>query len=122
MLNFLFLSLSCFSLLANGQFSFSFNNYTKFISGNVNIILSAPHEGPLRPDDIPDRTYDKLGNIVSDGRTSLIAEMTRDELTKLFAANGLPNVRPFLIMNNLHRYKKKAILSFSDSRQYFKEN
>ena len=97
------LSLFCFwGYFVNGQTIFGFNNYTRLTMGNINIILSAPHEGYSRPDEIPDRTSDKLGNVLSDLRTSLIAEIVSEELTHLFSQIGI-KATPFLIVNYLHR-------------------
>ena len=79
----LFLSFSYGNLIL-GQYKYGFENYTRLSIGNINIILSAPHDGELRPSNIPDRSSDRNGNIVSDSRTSLIAQLVSEELTKLF--------------------------------------
>ena len=98
----LFLFFSCGNLIL-GQQKYGFENYTKLSVGNINIILSAPHDGELRPSNIPDRTSDRLGNIGSDRRTSLIAQLVSEELTKLFFGSKIDG-RPFVVENYLQRY------------------
>lgn len=75
------------------------NNYTVFYSGNVNILISIPHDGPLLPSDITNRTSDSAGNLVTDYNTRKLGLFLRDELAKLLGKT------PFAVVNNLHRIK-----------------
>jgi hypothetical protein len=77
--------------------------YTEFEFGNVNILLSVPHDGSLRPADIPDRVVDPSGNILRDSNTRHFAQVVRDELVNLLSNYYGYNVKLFVIYNNLHR-------------------
>jgi hypothetical protein len=81
-----------------------YKNYTQLEVGNLNILLSVPHDGYLRPDDINNRTNDALGNLLNDLNTRKIAQIIRDELMILFLVRNGINARPYIIYNNLHRY------------------
>ena len=80
-----------------------YKNYTQLEMGNINILISIPHDGSLKPADIPDRETDALGNLKSDLNTRKIGQVIRDELMILFLTRVGMNVRPFVIYNNLHR-------------------
>ena len=80
-----------------------YKNYTQLEIGNLNILLSVPHDGYLRPDEISNRTTDALGNLLNDMNTRKIAQIIRDELMILFLVKNGVNARPYVIYNNLHR-------------------
>jgi hypothetical protein len=80
-----------------------YKNYTQLSLGNINIIISAPHGGSLRPVDIANRTEDALGNLVDDMNSKEIAQVIRSELNSLFQRANLSNSMPFMIANNLRR-------------------
>ena len=80
-----------------------YKNYTQLEMGNINILISIPHDGSLKPADIPDRDSDALGNLKSDLNTRKFGQVVRDELMILFLTRVGMNVRPFVIYNNLHR-------------------
>ncbi len=81
---------------------FGYKGYTEFEFGNINVLLSVPHDGALRPADIPDRT-DPYGNILRDSNTRNFAQVVRDELASLLSNYYGYNVKLFVIYNNLHR-------------------
>lgn len=77
-----------------------YKNYTTLETGNINIIISVPHNGNLKPTNIPDRVD---ANVANDLNTRRLANVLRSELQRLFwVENGL-TATPFLIANNLHR-------------------
>ena len=80
-----------------------YKNYTQLEIGNLNILLSVPHDGYLRPEEINNRTTDALGNLLNDMNTRKIAQIIRDELMILFLVKNGVNARPYVIYNNLHR-------------------
>jgi hypothetical protein len=84
---------------------FGHKNYIELELGNVNILLSVPHDGPLRPVDMPDRTHDPYGNVLRDSNTRHFAQVVRDELVLLLSSHYGFAVRLFVIYNNLHRIK-----------------
>jgi len=86
--------------IANSQVIYGYLNYTEYHVGNVNIMISIPHDGYLKPKNIPDRTSTDAGII--DYNTWKLGTMIVDELVKLF---GQENKRPHLVVNNLHRIK-----------------
>jgi hypothetical protein len=72
--------------------------------GNMNILISVPHDGQLKPSTIRDRACDQIGNLKNDINTRKFAEVLKDELISLFLAkNGTSFFIPFTIYNNLHR-------------------
>ena len=75
------------------------NSYTIYYAGNLPIIFSAPHGGPLTPAEIPDRTS---GETVTDTRTKEMAQYVWQEV---FALTGK---YPHVIINNLKRIKMDA--------------
>lgn len=80
------------------------------VVGNMNILISAPHDGPLKPDDIHDREKDSNGNYKNDTNTRKIAHVLSEELTRLFSAERKTPLSPFVVYNNLHRYLRFRIV------------
>ncbi len=72
--------------------------------GNLNILISVPHDGPLKPEDIHDREKDSNGNYKNDSNTRKVARVLSEELTRLFSIDKESLISPFVIYNNLHRY------------------
>ena len=70
--------------------------YTQYTAGDLPLIVSAPHGGSLRPDEIPDRTW---GTLVQDRNTWDLAMRIRAALYE--HTGGYPH----LILSNLHRVK-----------------
>jgi hypothetical protein len=89
------------------QVVYGFKNYTEMVLGDLNILISVPHDGLLRPAAISNRTEDSIGNLISDFNTRKFANVLRSELVSLFANNKTANSQgghyPFIIYNNLHR-------------------
>ena len=75
--------------------------YTTMYLGNLNILISAPHGGTLKPNDI----VDSFNSNKNDRETRLVAELVRHEISELFedCTDG-STPAPFLIVNNLARY------------------
>ena len=77
--------------------------YTELELGNVNILLSVPHNGTLRPADIKNRDSDVFGSLKSDNNTRRLGLGVRNELENLFLTRKARHAVPFMIVNNLHR-------------------
>lgn len=90
----IFLLLSLLKNLTQGQIFGSYQ-YTEFYSGDLNVFISIPHDGTLKPTDITDKTNpDPI-----DYNTRQLGLKLIDELKILFGKT------PFAVINNLHRYK-----------------
>lgn len=77
-----------------------YNNYTTLETGNINILISVPHNGKLKPTNIPDRVDNCIS---SDVNTRILVNTLRSELKRLFWEEKSIDAMPFLIANNLHR-------------------
>ena len=102
----LFVSICCFNLsiaqtFETGETYFGANDYIEYQAGNLPIILSAPHGGGLRPDDIPDR--DCSGCVYV--RDSYTQELAREVSAAIQQKTGC---FPHMIINRLHRVKLDA--------------
>ncbi len=75
-------------------------NFTGIYLGNLNLIITAPHGGLLKPDNIQSRTEGNLG----DTNTLQLSIELKNELASIFKANGYQNNKPFLVYNELHRW------------------
>ena len=82
--------------------------YTEYRAGDLPIVVSAPHGGSLRPEEIPDRTF---GTTAQDRRTM---ELARAIDTALFDRTGR---RIHLIINQLHRIKLDANREIEEAAQ-----
>lgn len=93
---------------------FSAHQYIEYIKGNVNLILTVPHGGRLRPKSIPNRetgiVVHKRG--VSPGKDAgtirVKSDKSTQELANYLKANieiMTRNSRPHVIINHLHRSK-----------------
>ena len=92
--------------LALGQAQiYGSNGYTTFMQGNINIMLSVPHDGWLKPTSIPNRTCDPLGNLMRDTNTKNFTLVLVQELSSLLSAQYGFAATPFVVFNNLHRVK-----------------
>lgn len=60
-----------------GQSYFGQQQYIEYIAGNLPVVLSAPHGGRLRPDEIPDR---EKGTFAFDSNTQELARAVAAEL------------------------------------------
>src|SRR5436190_8114704 len=60
-----------------GQTYFGRNDYVEYLAGDLPVILSAPHGGRLRPEEMPDRT---AGTFAFDTNTQELARAVADEL------------------------------------------
>lgn len=86
------------------------NEYTGIVLGDMNILISAPHGGLLKPDNIEDRTATNYG----DYNTLKFAHELRKKIENKFQAAGLTKHSPFLVYNELHRYFANLIIFFSN--------
>lgn len=84
-----------------GKSYFGQKNYIEYIAGNSPLIISAPHGGSLKPNDIPDRLCDGCSYIM-DANTQ---ELARAIQTSVFQQWGC---YPHIIINRLHRVKLDA--------------
>jgi hypothetical protein len=98
----LFLAYACPSSIAqsSGTLIYGYKNYTVLEVGNINLLLSIPHDGNLKPSNIRDRTVDT----VIDYNTQNFGKAIRDELIYLFKTKKNVDARPYVVYTNLHRY------------------
>jgi len=96
---------------------FSNHQYVEYRPGTLNVILTVPHGGQLKPKHLPNRDFGSLvnGRLVFDHKypkdQSLTVRTKGDKFTKELAT-ALSNVvegktgrRPHVIINHLHRLK-----------------
>ncbi|MBU1101804.1 MAG: hypothetical protein KKA84_15510 [Bacteroidetes bacterium] len=84
------------SCLIPGQSYFSTGGYSEYVHGNLPIVLTAPHGGYDKPEEINDRTRSALNQ---DIRTM---ELTRELSKRIYEVTGK---YPYVIINKLHRIK-----------------
>lgn len=77
----------------------------EYQAGTLPFIITAPHGGLLRPDDVESRTE---GNLKNDARTQQLARLVADALTE-------GDDRPHLVINRLHREKLDANRPLEDA-------
>ena len=82
-----------------GSVYYGRENYIEYHPGNIPIVLSAPHGGQLKPEEIPDRTY---GTTVTDDNTYELTKVIMDTMKVRFG--GTPHV----ILCRLKRTKLDA--------------
>ena len=85
--------------LAHGQNINGYNGYTTFYPGNINILISAPHGGTLKPFQTPESVNKPSGG---EG-TRELAFNVGYELNSFFHTVGKPYGKPFVVLNNLDR-------------------
>ncbi|SFB83306.1 hypothetical protein SAMN05421747_101404 [Parapedobacter composti] len=81
-----------------GQVFFDEPRWTECVVGDMPLIISAPHGGAVRPAHVPDRTCPNA----TVGTDLYTMELARDIAEELYQTYG---VRPYLIINHLHRIK-----------------
>jgi len=91
-----------------GETYWGTNQYIQYRAGNLPIIISAPHGGYLRPDEIPDRTWGSRGQ---DFRSK---EYTIEVFDNMFEITG---GYPHVIINELHRIKLDANRDIGEAAQ-----
>jgi hypothetical protein len=84
------------------------NQYIEYIAGNLPVIISAPHGGYLKPEEIPDRTWG------SRGHDTFSQEYTRCVADYLFEMTGR---YPHVIINKLARIKLDANRNINEAAQ-----
>jgi hypothetical protein len=87
---------------------FGRNQYIEYIAGELPIILSAPHGGSLRPDEIPDRAY---GTTVTDLNTGELARAVDSALVRLTGKHA------HVVIVRLHRVKLDANRDITEGAQ-----
>lgn len=93
----------CFNfIIAQNEFIQGHKSYITLLTGNVNILISAPHGGSLS-------TLDMMSNVLenstkNDLNTKKVAILVREELSALFRECNDTKSVPFLIYNNLLRF------------------
>lgn len=101
-------------LIQPGESQFGRNNYIEYSVGNLPIIISVPHGGQLRPNEIPRR---KQGQFTWDYNT---LELSKLISRKFFDTYGK---YPHLIICHLHRNKidaNREIIEATDNNEYAK--
>lgn len=84
------------------------SGFVEWQQGDAPIIISVPHGGGLRPDELPNRTY---GKTARDGRTM---EIGRELRSAIFEATGKT---PHLVLCHLHRSKLDANREVEEAAQ-----
>jgi hypothetical protein len=92
------LTSSC-PLHAREEVFFGDKEYIEYIPGTLPLIISAPHGGALKPEDMRNRT---TGKTDKDGNTQELARLISEELFKKHGG------KPHLIICRLHRVKLDA--------------
>ena len=77
---------------------FGTKDYVEYVEGNMPFVISIPHDGTLRPEDIPDRTCIGCSKN-QDIYTIEIGKAIREHIFKL------TGFYPYLIISHLHRAK-----------------
>ena len=97
-------------------------HYVKYIEGNMNLIITAPHGGGELPSSIPDRTpgcfssnkclyrYGCLPQNANKCSVKTLGDRYTSEMAELIFEHVrmLTKATPYLIINNLHRKKMDA--------------
>jgi hypothetical protein len=89
--------------LVAGTVYFGANQYVELIAGSLPVIVSAPHGGALRPEQIPDRAPGPEVVLVADANTE---ELARDVADAFRDVTG--GAAPTVIIMRLHRTKVDA--------------
>ena len=105
---------------AGGTYAiFGAKGFSKYVQGTLPVVLSSPHDGPLKPASIPDRTYGVTGN---DSNSRPTTWLVARELA--LATGRMPHV----VVNRLARIKldanreiKEAAQGNADAEQAYKE-
>ncbi|MBT4416435.1 MAG: hypothetical protein HOJ63_01755 [Flavobacteriaceae bacterium] len=84
------------------------NNYIEYYSGNLPLIIAAPHGGAMMPLEIPDRT---AGTMATDKNTKELSKAVMNVLKSNFGS------RPHVIINNLDRKKMDANREVNEATQ-----
>src|SRR4051812_25103680 len=94
------LTLGCAAIVAAeegrqpGQSYFGRNRYIEYLAGDLPVIISAPHGGRERPEELPDR---EQGTFAFDTNTQELARAVADEL------HARTGHWPHVILCRLHR-------------------
>jgi len=106
-------NLSYTQIYTAGETYFSDQQYIEFQTGNFPLIISAPHGGILKPEEIPDR--DCSGCVYTrDTRTQELARFLAEAIQEEIGCF------PHLVINRLHRSKLDAnrdLMEASDSNE-----
>ncbi len=73
-------------------------NYVEYLEGNMPFVISIPHDGMLKPEDIPDRSCTRCAK----NQDIHTMEMGRAMREHIFKLTGL---YPYMIISHLHRTK-----------------
>jgi len=95
--------------LVPGQSMFGKNDFIEYVVGNLPIIISVPHGGYLKPENIPDRDLGTPGR--QDTGTQ---ELAREIVAEFRDRTGKV---PHVIINRLHRSKLDANRELFDAAQ-----
>lgn len=92
-----------------GQTYWGRNHYIEYIAGDLPLVLSIPHGGTLRPDEIADRTWGARA-----GPDPHSLEYALEVADHLYDLTGH---RPHIIINHLHRIKLDANRDLEEAAQ-----
>jgi len=79
---------------------FNAEEFVDFEAGNIPLVISVPHGGELKPNEIPNRTCNDAVNVMDE----FTIELSQAIMTA-FAKTGK---KPYLIVNKMHRSKMDA--------------
>jgi len=88
------------ALIIDNSVPFDAKEYVDFESGNIPLILSVPHGGELKPNQIANRTCNDAVSVM-DEYTIELAQAIVVEFAKI-------GMKPYLIINKMHRSKMDA--------------
>jgi len=91
-----------------GETYFGEKNYIEYLAGNLPIVLTAPHGGDLKPDEIADRDCDNCVYV----KDSYTQELIRETVE---AINEETGCFPHAVINLLHRTKLDANRAIGDA-------
>ena len=91
-----------------GQHYYGRRDYVEYIPGELPVILSSAHGGPLVPEEIPDRSYGVLRNDLNSLELTLAMRQALIDLT---------GQAPHVILSHLHRSKLDANREVEEAAQ-----
>ena len=103
----LFFHVASMAQFVPGESYFGQKNYIEYIAGNLPIIISAPHGGKLKPNDIPDRVCNNPTTVTDLNTNELALEIDT-------AFVNLMGCHPHLILTHLARTKLDANRDLAD--------
>lgn len=88
--------------------------YVEYLEGNMPLVISIPHDGMLKPEDIPDRTCKRCSKN-QDIHTEIIGMAIREHIYELTSKY------PYIIISRLHRSKLDPNRSIAEAASEHKQ-